>query len=172
MTLTHQTYILSQVPPAPSSRPSLEDNAVPRHDSSHLRFIAVRAESVRCGHTRNPRVLFEQHSYPRRVSHNQRRQTSWYRSKVVHCCNCSQEINLMPRLVFALGSIRDPLYVSSYLPSLERGAVFAVPTTTHSIDFWISHREMSVSKSLPAFTGQSFTVRLWFTFDNTAKYSV
>ena len=160
MTLIHQTYILSQVSPAPSSRPSLENNAVPRHDTSYLRFIVVRPESVRCGHTRNPRVLSEQHPYPRRVSHNQRRQTSRHRSKVVHCCNWSQEINLMPHVVLALGGIRHSLYVYSYSPSLERGADFAALMTTHSIAIWISHRELSVLKSLPAFASQGFTLRL------------
>lgn len=121
MTLTDQSYIPSQVSPAPSSRPSLENNAVPRHDTPHLRFIFVRTESVRCRHTRNSRVLFEQHSYPRRVSHNQRRQTSRYRSKVIYCCNWSQEINLIPCVVFALEGIRHSLYVSFYSPSLEGG---------------------------------------------------
>ena len=50
------------VPAAGATRPSLADNASPRHDASYLRFFALRPGPVRGRDPRDPRVLVDGHT--------------------------------------------------------------------------------------------------------------
>ena len=80
------------VPTAGSQRPSLADDAAPRHDPARLGHQPLRAGPVRRGHEGDPRVPLRRAADPRRVSDRRGRRIGRRRGPLLQRRRCNRRV--------------------------------------------------------------------------------